>query len=299
MANIFGGNELVDYPNVDGFRNFYMLDSKTPINGDGDITHWEIIAKNTKPVQLIIYRFNGSTYEPVGQSERMTPVVGKNRFDLSTPIAVQKGDLVGWHFPETGCIACDAPTEHERDLSLHMKYTNQQQHISAFFESQNRNTAICVSGVPAATEIFGGNELVDYPHVDGFRNFYMLDSKTPINGDGVITHWEIIANNTKPVQLIIYRFNGSTYEPVGQSERMTPAVGKNRFDLSTPIPVKEGDLVGWHFPETGCIACDAPTEHKRDLSLHMKYTNQQQHISAFFESQNRNTAICVSGHTIG
>lgn len=50
---------------------------------DGNLTSWEIFAKNTLPVQLIIYRQNGDSYSVVGRSKLETLVVGKNSFTMA------------------------------------------------------------------------------------------------------------------------------------------------------------------------------------------------------------------------
>jgi len=110
-----GGNEIIDRPDVDKATNIYTVDTNNSINVDGNLTSWQIWAKNTLPVQLIIYRVDTSKPCPrsrkfwclsvVGKSEVKTPVVGKNSFALPTPIKVKKGDFVGLYNPQAGSVA--------------------------------------------------------------------------------------------------------------------------------------------------------------------------------------------------
>ena len=66
------------------------------------------------------------------------------------------------------------------------------------------------------------------------------------SADGQVRVWEVYANTTEPVQLVIYRAtsNPSAFTIVGTSETKTPSMGLNQFFLSEPISVQTGDFVG-------------------------------------------------------
>ncbi len=98
---------------------------------------------------------------------------------------------------------------------------------------------------------------MDRPNVDsGLNKFYIVDEKKPINGSGDIASWQIDANTTDPVQLVIYRPtpDGKGFAVVGKGKVETPALGLNNFVLTPPIKVKEGDLVGAFHPKGGAIS---------------------------------------------
>jgi len=92
---ITGGNPILDRPRPDSRDDFYLVDTNNPIDADGDITHFEVFAGTTEPVTLVIYRKTGSVFSVVGTSSQKNPIIGYNQFQLSTPITVQQGDLVG------------------------------------------------------------------------------------------------------------------------------------------------------------------------------------------------------------
>ncbi|MDB9312201.1 hypothetical protein PN462_03730 [Spirulina sp. CS-785/01] len=102
-----------------------------------------------------------------------------------------------------------------------------------------------------------GNPIVDRRYADVWSDFYLLDTNDPIEGMDEITAWEIWADRTNPVQLVIYRPNGNSWSVVGKSDVETPeSVGKNEFSLSAPIKVQEGDCIGMYHPKRGTVSFD-------------------------------------------
>ncbi|WP_427162033.1 hypothetical protein ACQFX9_11040 [Aliinostoc sp. HNIBRCY26] len=103
------GNLVIDRPSADVAKDFYLVDTNNPVNVSGNLTSWQIWAKNTLPVQLIIYRRDrAGSWSVVGKSDVKTPVVGANTFTLPTPIETQKkGDeyFVGLYYPKAGSVA--------------------------------------------------------------------------------------------------------------------------------------------------------------------------------------------------
>lgn len=74
-----------------------------------------------------------------------------------------------------------------------------------------------------ASPISGGNPVVSRPSLDGFSNFSILDRNHPIDGNGLITQWQIFAGNTNPVELLIYRPTGvNAYALIGNSTLQAP-----------------------------------------------------------------------------
>ncbi|MGM3305053.1 hypothetical protein ACSQ6I_03550 [Anabaena sp. WFMT] len=100
-----GGNAVIDRQFADTARDIYSVDTNNSVNVNADLTSWQIWAKNTLPVQLIMYRRNGTSWSVVGKSDLKTPVVGANSFTLPTPIQVKAGDFVGLYYPKQGSVA--------------------------------------------------------------------------------------------------------------------------------------------------------------------------------------------------
>lgn len=99
------GNPVIDRTYADGENNFYLVDTNNSVNVNGNLTSWQIWAKNTLPVQLVMYRRNGTSWSVVGKSDIKTPVVGANSFTLPEPIQVKAGDFVGLYHPKQGSVA--------------------------------------------------------------------------------------------------------------------------------------------------------------------------------------------------
>lgn len=97
----------------------------------------------------------------------------------------------------------------------------------------------------------GGNPVVQRDAPDTYTALYTLDTNHPFTLPGPVNRWEIYADNTNPVQLIIYRQQGGTFVEVGSSNIETPAVGYNLFHLAQPIIVQAGDFVGTYQSGAG------------------------------------------------
>ncbi|ETX07702.1 LamG-like jellyroll fold domain-containing protein [Candidatus Entotheonella palauensis] len=105
-------------------------------------------------------------------------------------------------------------------------------------------------------EFEAGSEIIDRAIVDTASNLSMVDVAHPMPTAGRLTEWEIWAESTNPIQLVIYRRTGTAWSVVGASDLETPAVGQNTFALDTSIEVQEGDFIGWYYPQTGVISFD-------------------------------------------
>jgi hypothetical protein len=98
----------------------------------------------------------------------------------------------------------------------------------------------------------GGNPVVERSFTDSTGNSFVMDTNHPFTAGGRLTHWEIYADNTYTVQLVIYRQKGGSFIEVGRSGVVTPVVGYNLFKLrDKEIRVQAGDFVGAYYPEAG------------------------------------------------
>jgi hypothetical protein len=146
-AIIQGGNTATDRQYADGRNNFYLVDTNNPITGSGKLTKWNIWAKNTLPVQLVIYRQGGNSWSVVGTSDVKTPVVGANSFTIPTPIQVEKGDFVGLYYPQQGSASFSLDNNSPSDfgnLSGKVLFTASGANPTAFSGSSNRTYSVGV-----------------------------------------------------------------------------------------------------------------------------------------------------------
>nr|AKL71652.1 NocS [Nostoc sp. CCAP 1453/38] len=148
--------------------------------------------------------------------------------------------------------------------------------------------------------ITGGNTPTKYDIADGATNFYLVDTNNPINDNGELTGWEIWAENTLPVQLMIYRKEADSWLVVGNSELQTPVVGLNQFSISAPIKVNKGDFVGIYHPQAGCVSFfkeQSAAWAIGNLSGTVLFTGSGASSTAFSNSTNRTYSLIVKGNT--
>jgi len=111
-----------------------------------------------------------------------------------------------------------------------------------------------------AGSLLGGNAVIDREYKDTYSNFTTIDTNNPFNFTGELTEWEIYAEATLPVQLLIIRnLDGDTghFDVVGQSPLETPsALGLNTFSLDPSLPVQAGDYIGVYHQQTGVVSFD-------------------------------------------
>ena len=94
VVKTIGGNPVIARSQKDGFAG-YLLDVHHPFTHAGSLTHWEIYAYDTQPVELVIYRQTNGMFVEVGRSAAVMPVSGFNLFQLDKPIKVEAGDFIG------------------------------------------------------------------------------------------------------------------------------------------------------------------------------------------------------------
>ena len=215
VADLTGGNELKSRGVCDTRTNFYLVDTNNPININGDINGWEIWADTTAPLQLIIYRKDGSSWSVVGKSDMKTPVVGLNQFSLSTPMTVKQGDFVGIYYPGGGSVSFNLTTDKEAsdlgNLTSKVLFTNTGAGATAFSGSSNRVYSIRVKGV--AQVIQPTSEKI-IPGVIGIgMNNQLYTRKT------LTSNWEHIANSGSVLGIVCY--SGVVSAPKSQTEVIT------------------------------------------------------------------------------
>jgi hypothetical protein len=152
-AGLMGGNAVIPRGSIlDQFTNFSIVDKNVPINATGSVSQWSIFAGATTPVELLIYRQSGSAYSLVGSSPLVTPTLGLNTFILTSPIAVNAGDLVGYYTQGAGVAEFDLNPPGSfafGNLSGTMLFTGNNSGLANatnFVDSSNRTYSIDVVG---------------------------------------------------------------------------------------------------------------------------------------------------------
>ena len=108
-------------------------------------------------------------------------------------------------------------------------------------------------GLSQAATVLGGADLISRGQIDGAYGIDFIDLAHRITTDGSVTAWSIYAGGGtagKQVELEIYRENGSNYDLVGKSGIVygSDAGGIIQYTLSSPINVKQNDIIGWYYP---------------------------------------------------
>ncbi|MBG0749194.1 MAG: lamin tail domain-containing protein [Planktothrix agardhii KL2] len=156
-----------------------------------------------------------------------------------------------------------------------------------------------ISSLQSAEALTGGNELKKREISDSRTNFYIVDTNNPININGDLNAWEIWADTTASVQLIIYRKEAGSWSVVGKSDLKTPVVGLNQFTISTPITVKKGDYIGIYYPGAGSVSFNRKTAQDAwdlgNLTGTALFTASGANATAFSGSSNRIYSILVKG----
>jgi hypothetical protein len=159
--------------------------------------------------------------------------------------------------------------------------------------------AVCVGS--ACASVVAGNDVAPRSETDTFRNFHIVDTNNPFNENGLVTQWEIYANDTLPVELVLYRNNGGAFSVIGRSGLETPVLGFNQFSLASPVAVELGDFVGVYVQDTGVVAytLDPPfSNNLGDLSGTVLFTASDTglaHVTDFIDSTNRTYSVRATG----
>lgn len=157
-SNIQAGNAVIDRNSVDTWVNFYVVDANQPFGADGDVSAWEVYAKTTNRVQLVVYRYSNGWSE-VGRSGVVTPVLGYNQFALGSVIHVHAGDYVGLYFPESGSVAYSQNAADTLGVATGVvSYTNQGAGSVAFNNGASRVYSVRATGTATEQNQNNGGE---------------------------------------------------------------------------------------------------------------------------------------------
>lgn len=187
VATQWIGNPLSDLPHVDGASNYYFVDQELLIGSTGRISAFRVLAKRANPIELVIYRRTGDSFAMIGKSPVVSiPSPGQHEFVLPSPIAVQKGDLVGWHDLQTGAIAMQilgaSASQHLKDRVAFTPDVSG----TRFTQSSNRVYAIQVQLEPSAATTPAPTGQGGTPPVDGKPTPDTGRPTTPTNTGGSV-----------------------------------------------------------------------------------------------------------------
>ncbi|MFM7858474.1 MAG: hypothetical protein ACKO96_42770, partial [Flammeovirgaceae bacterium] len=143
-----------------------------------------------------------------------------------------------------------------------------------------------------------GNALTARQHPDGRANFYIVLKNVAFTENTVVTSWSGYFWNTNPVQLLVYRYNGS-WSVVGQSELVTPtSAGVQTFNLQTPIQAQKGDFVGLYHPKQGNVGFDVSGSYSSAIGVgNTEFGGSGSGPTDFSESSNRVYSVQVNGQS--
>jgi len=106
VHKVFGGNPCVNRAHVDSAEGILFFDLNNPISSDGVIGSWRIYASPKKSgtgrIKLKIFRDTGKIWRFIGESplEKVNQWGKINTFSLPATIAVKKGDIIAWWYPD-------------------------------------------------------------------------------------------------------------------------------------------------------------------------------------------------------
>jgi len=141
-----------------------------------------------------------------------------------------------------------------------MRYArNEKRHLSRSIVVLSLSLVASTACWAQSTRTIGGNAVVQRAGHDSVGgDFFVVDTNQPFTNDGALTSWEIFAETTNPIQLVIYRNTGGSIVEVGRSALVTPTLGYNLFSLPPQpmISVLAGDFVGVHTT-AGSVVSDS------------------------------------------
>lgn len=144
------------------------------------------------------------------------------------------------------------------------------------------------------TMTIGGNPVVARSQVDA-SSFYLMDTNHPFTSDGLLTSWEIFAQNTNPVALVIYRQTGGAFVEVGRSNMMTPVVGYNQFSMGRKfIHVHAGDFVGAYQPPPGGSIAYSVDDGLRGGGFECQFPGVENAVAVTFQGTTSSTSFTGS-----
>lgn len=98
------GQDVIARPETDGAYQIDFVDVGHSVPSAGVLTSWSLYANNPGDVTLRVYRpLGGDSYSVVGENAVTATATGVNGFNIAaaSQIAVQAGDLLGFHYDGT------------------------------------------------------------------------------------------------------------------------------------------------------------------------------------------------------
>lgn len=125
----------------------------------------------------------------------------------------------------------------------------------------HRVPAVAAVNGKASSGITAGNETTDRPNgPDQWSDFVIIDTNSPVSADGYLTEWSFYADSERSatsIQLKVYRETLDGLEVVGTSDVVEAADidedAVNTFELTSPIPVLEKDVIGMWVAAQGWV----------------------------------------------
>lgn len=143
----------------------------------------------------------------------------------------------------------------------HAKASDRARHVTSSSPTSeaHRIPAVAAANAKASSAIAAGNDTTDRPDgPDTWSNFIIIDTNNPVSADGYLTEWSFYAKSGRSatsIQLKVYRETLDGFEVIGISD-VVDAVepnAVNAFELASPIPVLEGDVIGMWVSGQGWV----------------------------------------------
>ncbi len=235
------GNSIEGRRWADSGANVYYVDTATQVLQDGSLVSWQVFAKNTRAVELVVYRGEPGSLRVVGRSGVVRPSVGANEFILDAPFAVLAGDMIGWHTPGTGSIAYDLTQGPWNTGDLKGRVLFAWGHPTDFSGSSDRAYSIAAATVNLACKVVITTVEYDGAASSEADEYVEITNEGNIAAD--ISGWRLTSRSIKTDFLFPV---GVVLEP-GQlirvfTDRYEPSSGGFAFGVKRPIWRNKGDV---------------------------------------------------------
>ena len=141
----FAGNDLKDYGKEDTFKNSFIVNTNNLIKEDGIIDNFEVYARASNLIRLVIYRGKGKDMKMVLESSLQFPIKGENSF-ANKPNLIKKVDFLGLFNQNGGSVAFKLNDDKfqlgDGDFSGKVIITKENVGPNEFFTSTNRVYAL-------------------------------------------------------------------------------------------------------------------------------------------------------------
>jgi len=140
------GGELVERALVDE-KSIFIIDLANPIPRNGTLTGVGAFIAQPSPFVVKILRPAGDQLVVVWESKPINGVSGLNKFNFSVAVGIEKGDYLGYYFPEISGVTFDEGTSDVRYLSRDVTLGGTIRKSSLLGETKKRAYSIGVYGL--------------------------------------------------------------------------------------------------------------------------------------------------------